>query len=466
MSEIRTTNGSNKDTSNTLNSVDTELAKNIYLPDFIDTIFQRIDAQDIEQFYKSYHLWSLQQRLKTLHTEIEAMQQAITDNNTLMRQKQPSAIALASLAQLQASGVNNLALLDRMLERGETWLDHTMQLLEHCEELDLIGGDYTEWCEHALEGAYDWIKSINAADTLKTQEDAVEILEASLTTSNEQQMELLAATEEQLLQKLMSDEDITAKIPALSQPLSETEQADIASTLPVKKTTQPLEQYEPEAIQPVSLPTKKITQPLEQSEPEAIQPFSLPTKKITQPLEQGEILAEIEVPETPLPQEQVEIESELLNDQTEDEHKAAPDGAVAETAEGAIALDQPANSSDTLIIPTQEHDTENDTSQTEKLRRLISSQIGETEETDESITQKVVVRHTTIVATSKGADVQEVEDASEEVATSEGTSAQTRVASVEIIESPLESKKPQTRKVRQRGFWRLLRKLLAIILRR
>ena len=270
MSEIRNMNGSNNDTSNTLDLADTKRAQSIYMPDYTDTIFQRLDAQDVEHFYKSYHFWSLQQRLKMLHTEIGAVQQAITDNGTLMQQLQLSAIALASLAQLQASGVNDLNLLDRMLERGEIWLDHTMQLLEHCEELDVIGGDYTQWCEHALEGAYDWIESINAKNALNTHENEAESPTNSLTTNNKQQTDLQEVTEEQLLQKLMSDEDTAAKIPALSHPFSETEQ--VKSSVITRKITQPLQQPEQESVDP-SLPTRKITQPLQQPEQECSRSF-------------------------------------------------------------------------------------------------------------------------------------------------------------------------------------------------
>src|SRR5260370_19001947 len=47
-----------------------------------------------------------------------------------------------------------------MLDRGEAWLDSAMQHLDYSEQFDFIRGNYTEWCEHALEGAYDWIDSL------------------------------------------------------------------------------------------------------------------------------------------------------------------------------------------------------------------------------------------------------------------------------------------------------------------
>ncbi len=259
MSEISHAN--NTINTHTPSPTSTEQREKTYLPTYIDTVFQRLEARDVEQFYKSYHFWSLQRRIETLHTQIDAVQQAITDNATLMQQVQPSAIALASLAQLQASGVNDLDLLDRMLERGETWLDHIMQLLEHCEELDVIRGDYTQWCEHALEGAYDWIASMDATNTSGTQENEAE---ASIEISDEQDTELQSPTEAQLLQKLMSDEDATEKIPVL-QLFNETEQEVTASSPPTRKTTQPLEQPEQEVIES-SLPIRKFTQPLKQED--------------------------------------------------------------------------------------------------------------------------------------------------------------------------------------------------------
>ena len=161
-------------------------------PEHVSAIFARLDASDVEQFSKSYSLWSLQQRIEILQIETTALQQAIADNDRLLQEVRPSAIALASLAQFQASGVNDVDLLDRMLERGEDWLDHTIQLLKHCEELDVIGSNYTQWCENALEGAYEWIESMNEREAAPVNAQA----------------KADTATEEQLLEKLMSEEPV------------------------------------------------------------------------------------------------------------------------------------------------------------------------------------------------------------------------------------------------------------------
>ena len=172
------------------------------LPEHVSAIFERLDASDVEQFYKSYRLWSLQQRIEILRVETEILQHAVTDNDQRLQQVRPSAIALASLAQFQASGVEDVDLLDRMLERGEGWLDHSAQLLKRCEELDMIGGDYTQWCEHALEGAYDWIESMNPVEPsdVEAVEDREDIPQPDEQVAN-------TATEEQVLQKLLSEDE-------------------------------------------------------------------------------------------------------------------------------------------------------------------------------------------------------------------------------------------------------------------
>ncbi len=164
----------------------------------LDQLFRRLKAQDIEQFYMAYQLWSQRQQIEQLQLQMLSLQRKIDENAASMQQFQPSAVALASLAQLQACGVEDTDLLDRMLERGEEWLDHSIELLERCEQLDLIGGDYTQWCEHALEGAYDWIDSMTDPNLQEVDAASSERQESSLESTTE-------VTEEQLLRKLMSE---------------------------------------------------------------------------------------------------------------------------------------------------------------------------------------------------------------------------------------------------------------------
>jgi hypothetical protein len=444
MSEILGTNGSNNPTSNTLYSGDKQQTNNIYVPDYIDTIFQRLDAQDVERFYKSYLFWSLQPRLKTLHAEIEVIQQAIADNDTLMQQVQPSAIALASLAQLQANGVNDLNLLDRMLERGDTWLDHTMQLLERCEELDLIGGDYTQWCDHALDGAYDWIESMNATNTINTQENETETSEASLAISHNQQ-DIQEVTEAQLLQKLMSDEEPTGKIPALSLPLSETEPTE-SSLLP-RKITQPLLEPEQDATQ-LSLPVRKITRPLLEPEQDATQ-LSLPARKITQPLLQ---------PEQDATQPSLQPEQDATQPSIPARKITQPLLQVGTLAETEIPETPPIGDIAIVQFPLEIAATTTD----EEPESIATPE----EETDEGITQKMAVNHLRTVTTSKDADIQEVEEVKDAATVSTEDSRQAETESVKSIESLPQSEKPQIQKVQQRGFWHFLSRLIAFLLGR
>src|SRR5579885_1848959 len=167
-------------------------------PTELARLFMLLSPQDIEQFYQSYQRWILEQRIEIQQSQIAALQQKIDQNAALMEQVRPSAIALSTLAQLQASGVADIELLDQMLERGEAWLDRTMQQLAYCERMDLIGESYTEWCRHALEGAYDWIDSIQEAETTGTATATGEASEPAATAE---------VTENLLLQKLMSDDD-------------------------------------------------------------------------------------------------------------------------------------------------------------------------------------------------------------------------------------------------------------------
>ena len=134
----------------------------------LNHLFTRLNPLDVEQFYTAYQLWSVQQRIHTQQALIDAIQRDIAENAVYLEQAHPSALALATLAHLQTKGVSDITILDRMLERGEEWLDRTMQRLDYCENIDMISGDYTKWCENALDGAYDWIDSMTGQETVET----------------------------------------------------------------------------------------------------------------------------------------------------------------------------------------------------------------------------------------------------------------------------------------------------------
>jgi hypothetical protein len=187
-------------------------------PDEISQLFAKLPPRDVAEFYASYQQWLRQQQIAQLQTRIANVRQQIAANDLQMQQAHPSAIALASLARLQSNGVIDLDLLDRMLERGDTWLDNTIQHLEYCEKFDFIRGNYTEWCEHALEGAYDWIDSMRkvsfAANALpqsavNSPDQPPSQSPATTPTNNITDEALNEATEETFLQKLMSEEDIS-----------------------------------------------------------------------------------------------------------------------------------------------------------------------------------------------------------------------------------------------------------------
>lgn len=198
-----------------------------YTPNELSAVFAQLNPQDVEQFYASYQMWTLQLRIAEVQAQIQSVSQRLAENQELLQRIYPSAIALATLARLQANGVNDSDLLDRLLERGEAWLDRTMQHLAYCEKFDFIRDNYTDWCEHALEGAYDWIDS--AAETQVENYSVLTPDEHSTTgTPSDTSVDThVQATEEMLLQKLMSDEEEalmlapTLKIPAIT-PLSPT----------------------------------------------------------------------------------------------------------------------------------------------------------------------------------------------------------------------------------------------------
>jgi hypothetical protein len=167
----------------------------------LNQVFSLLTPQDVEQFQLLYQHWTLQQQIAAIERQIADVQRQLAENAEHIERVHPSAIALATLARLQASGVEDIDLLDRMLERGEAWLDRTIQQLEYCEQLDVIRGDYEEWCRHALEDAFAWIDSLQSAASANpdTAEPAPVPSDASSETAGE-------TTEELFLQKLMSEE--------------------------------------------------------------------------------------------------------------------------------------------------------------------------------------------------------------------------------------------------------------------
>lgn len=195
-----------------------------YSPAQINSIFARLDPQDVERFYQSYQLWTLQQQIAELQSQITTLHLQIAENNERMQRSHPSAIALATLARLQSHGVTDIDLLDRMLARGEAWLDQTMQRLAYCEQFDFIRNNYTDWCQHALDGAYDWIDSMQNGSSSSQSTSAARTDES-----------LDEATEEKLLQKLMSEEEADMLESTLKRPAIPAQPQEQSTTQPVQE---------------------------------------------------------------------------------------------------------------------------------------------------------------------------------------------------------------------------------------
>lgn len=218
----------------------------------LNHLFTRLNPLDVEQFYTAYQLWITQQRMYSLHMQIDHLSHALAENTKRLEQTHPPALALAALARLQSNGVSDADILDRMLERGEEWLDRTMQHLDYCERIDVISGDYTKWCEHALEGAYDWIDSmqeVNASSSIETDAstaitpvnntDTAEAMETgeteganSINELSSEQQPLDEATEELFLQKLMSDESNEDVAVGELQAVADEQDTDIEPSMP------------------------------------------------------------------------------------------------------------------------------------------------------------------------------------------------------------------------------------------
>lgn len=187
--------------------------------DKFETLFAQLNPQDVEVFYKAYQYWNIRHKIDMLSLRLSDVRKQIDENTEYIQETQPTAIELATLARLQSNGVSDIDLLDRMLERGEWWLDRTMQRLDYLEQLDdFISDDYTQWCQHALEGAYDWIDSV--LDSSAISQPSTDTDPTTIEEHHEE--ELIEATEELFLQKISADEEesfaqeITIKRPSIT----------------------------------------------------------------------------------------------------------------------------------------------------------------------------------------------------------------------------------------------------------
>ena len=176
-----------------------------------------------------YQYWNLQHQIEVLQFHLNDIRKQIIENTERMQEVQPTAIELATLARLQSNGVSDVDLLDRMLARGESWLDRTMQRLDYFEKLDdLISDDYTQWCQHALEGAYDWIDSVLDGNATSPPATATTLA----TTEEVKEEELIEATEELFLQKISADEDEVVRMQEITMKQPSITIADLEEVVP------------------------------------------------------------------------------------------------------------------------------------------------------------------------------------------------------------------------------------------
>jgi hypothetical protein len=306
----------------------------------VDSIFSQLDAADVDQFYHGYQRWRFQRRIDALHEQIDALQQRIAANCEDMQRNAPSPMALASLARMQSRGVQDTDLLDRLLERGEEWLDRTIQRLEYCEQAGLIGDDYTKWCEHALEGAYDWIDSLTGANGAAPAGQPDTLAETDQ-QANASQL-LPETTEAMLLQKLMSEEDdVTLKLPSVpATPV-------LPEATPAELPEVPAEQVVSEEPEGTAAPEAEIW-----AEHEAIQPAGD---------EQHNSEAEV----APLEESGAAIETQ---------HSSEEEGTPP--AENAAALTETAPESEQMVIPGESGEPD---------KIVQESSIEETNEPNDSV---------------------------------------------------------------------------------
>lgn len=302
-------------------------------PEDIVALFARLNPQDVEHFYQSYRFWSIQPRKQMLHREIAELQQAIMLNAQLIDQYRPSPLAQSILAQFQTNGVDDLDLLDQMLERGDDWLDHTMQLLEQCERLDIIHGNYTEWCEHALEGAYDWIGSMS-------EDDETAVGESEVTQSSSAEI-FDESTEQLLLQKLLSEDDSAQTLDLVEQVSNDSAPEDADIDVVTELPTNGIASTEPGADAAIELPA-----PVEAPANEIVLPATSQTAQDEhgekQTTEELDILALNEA-DTPVAEEHSLLTEAEIDDFDEEESAAefvtAPN-SMSETIEVSEAEDE------------------------------------------------------------------------------------------------------------------------------
>lgn len=180
----------------------------------LQRLYSRLSRRDIEEFYAGYQLWLTEQRLAVLQEEIQALRQQIEQNAERLRQLQPPEGVMKLLATLREWGVKNVDLLDRLCERGEEWLQAMFRRLDTCRRLGLFDGDYARWCEHALEGAYDWLDSIDEVAAIAVEGTAQ--TEVVVPATEEEESGDGELTEDEFWRRLLHEEATASRLPAIA----------------------------------------------------------------------------------------------------------------------------------------------------------------------------------------------------------------------------------------------------------
>ena len=342
-------------------------------PDFLnqlDIIFAQLNPRTVEEFYAAYHQWSLHRRITELRLRIEAVREQQAQNQQRLQETRPTTIALAALARLQSNGVSDIALLDAMLERGESWLDQTIQRLDYFEQFDdFISDDYTKWCQGALEGAFDWIDSLRESSAAHAQSEPPPLEELPSNEDNEDAGDVEALLLERLATEIEQDdlswqEAITLKKTAIKVPPSEIAPTEAEELEPPEIAPTEAEELEPPTPEDVAHqaaePQAHITEEIPQDEPAPGDATSIASDVASSTSPEEQIIPEevLSVEDTPIsdPEQPALVESAPIEEPslTESEHYTGDE----QSAPGEFAAPSEMPPAEEISDPLTEQATE------------------------------------------------------------------------------------------------------------
>jgi hypothetical protein len=186
------------------------------MPD-IAQLYERIPPEEVREFARAYLAYHLERSLQQIDERIAALRADLAVNDAQEAKLRPTDGEFAAIEFLQARGVQDVDLLDRLVERGENWLTQTVRRLTYFEGISLAPTDYCQWCEYALEGAYDWIDtaSLNHSDTASASS------ESRAADAGEQQAIAPVASESARASQPLAEIEGSAKMPDSPHPAAE-----------------------------------------------------------------------------------------------------------------------------------------------------------------------------------------------------------------------------------------------------